>query len=195
MKLSCRIIVGRRQFFPKLNWQKTKDGWRATIKKNGYSYRVKRELPENKDQVITWHLIVSAPGNNRKKIITGKSTEVAMVYTRVSAMAIAELLEACESEAQPYKKGLPKKISVGKETCFIESKDWEIGGDTSAYLHGELCAYQLLRPDNCKKDDPWNLNIMYPGGPDSQDNSEAWELKNIDSLEIGQAIATLMRGY
>jgi len=195
MKLSCRIIVGRRQFFPKLNWQKTKDGWQATIKKNGYSYQVKKELPENKDRVITWHLIVNAPANNRNKIITGKSTEVAMVYSQVEAMAIAELLEARESEAQPYKKGQLKKISVGKEVRFIDDEDWKIGGDNSAYLHGGLCAYQLLRPDNCKKDDPWNLNIMYPGGPDSQDNSEAWELKNIDSLEIGQAIVTLMNGY
>jgi hypothetical protein len=193
MKLGQNIIVGRSFFRPKLDWLKTKDGYLAKAPGGAYSYLVKRVLPESSEYVVTWTLKVIDPKRKKNRIIAGGSKQVAMAYTRVPAMAIAELLEAKENEAMPFAKGRSKIVRVGSERRDISSLSWDIQNNNHAYNHEELEAYYLSRPDGCKDNCPWDLEIRYPGGPDTGANCDAWHLMNIDSLRIGQAIIALMR--
>jgi hypothetical protein len=190
VKLRYNIIVGQRFLKPKIEWEKVDDFWQAKIPGASYSYLVKRELPETRDNCTVWKLYVNTLKAGKKINKKGES-EVAMVYSRAMAMAIAELLEAKDAEFKSFIKGRPGRVCVGQERRYINDKEWEIKGKNHAHTSKISEIYQLLRPDGCSKNHAWNLNIGYPGGPDSQE----WELKNIDSLIIGQAIVALMTEY
>ncbi|HTX87300.1 MAG TPA: hypothetical protein VMC41_04530 [Candidatus Nanoarchaeia archaeon] len=194
MKLSYWIIVGKTRLAPKLEWQRAASGWRAKIAGQPYFYKVEREAPKNKNEVTVWYLKIYSGKRNRRINIAGRSHfELAMVYTSVAARAIAELIESEEKDFIPYKIAPAKKIFVGKERRYLDEFSWEIKGSNYAYNKEEFDGYYLSRNYDCKKDDPWDLRIIFPGGADSPENCGAWELKGIDSLRIGQAIVALMR--
>jgi hypothetical protein len=189
MKLGQRIFVGSVFFQPKLNWKKTKDGWMAKIKGKNYRYLIERRAAKSKEETITWKLVIWSLKNNERVDPVGKK-ELAMVYTAGRAKAIAELLEANENEAKPFKNGLSGEIIFDKERLSINNcGEWKIKGKDNFYLYNISKAYYLWRPNGCYT---WNLEIRYPGGPDMVDNCNAWRLKNIASLKISEAIIALM---
>ena len=183
-RLSYWIIVGQSRLKPKLKWEEAGKGrWQAKIT-DGYSYLVVFEPPE-KGKVAVWKLNIVSKKKNERTGLVGQS-ELAMVYSSVAAMAIAELIEAKESDLIPYKSA-SNMIFVGREQRDLNDFSWDIQKN-SAYCQEGLEAYQFLRDEGGKKNSPWDLQIIYPEGYDC----DTWELKNIDSLRIGQAIVALM---
>jgi hypothetical protein len=187
-KLSYWIITGQSRFKPKLKWKEESSGcWRTEIAGKPYSYLVEFKPPEKKGNVAVWNLLIESSKKNERMDLIGHS-ELAMVYSSVAAMAIAELIEAKENEFVPYETTKTNLIFVGREQRDLNDFSWETEGNYAYYQEGAK-GYELLRN---KGSEFWNLRIIFPGGADTAENCDNWELKIIDSLRIGQAIVALM---
>jgi hypothetical protein len=176
------VIVGQKIFELRPVW--TIAGKSLVKKFDGYSYVIEKE---NKNWILKIH-----SRKRSKRINYAFKGDLAVVCDQITAMVIVGLLEIKKGDLKPYELGRPGKISFGRKNFSISKKAWDIKGD-HAYNQEGLCAYYLWRPDGCKANDLWYFEIRFPGGSDSKSNCKAWQLKNIISLEIGQAAATLMR--
>jgi len=118
-RLSYWIIVGQSRLKPKLKWKKRV---KAVGKPNyRWLFISGRVWTARKGKVAVWKWILSQKRRTKGRI--SRTKRISHVYSSVAAMAIAELIEAKESDLIPYKSA-SNMIFVGREQRDLNDFSW-----------------------------------------------------------------------